>query len=83
MHINRGLHIARSLSSTNLISITCGHMTAFLSNQTEHMMEFSLSLSVNMNFMSARRGRMISHKARQYEFNPLHYSEPIQAGRNK
>lgn len=55
MRSMRGLHIARSLSSTNLILITCGHVTAVLSNQTEHMIEFSQSSSrsINMKFMSA------------------------------
>lgn len=54
VHINRGLHTARSLCSTSLILITCGCTTAFLSNQTGYMMEFSLSFSINMKCMSAR-----------------------------
>lgn len=58
MRIDRALHAARLLSSTNLILITCGHMTAFLSNQREHMMEFSLSFSINTNFTAAREGWM-------------------------
>lgn len=53
MHINMVLHTARALSSTYLILITCGHMTAFLLKQTEHMMRFLLSPSINANFMSA------------------------------
>lgn len=36
VHMNRGLHTAKSLSSISLILITCGHMTALLSNQTGH-----------------------------------------------
>lgn len=54
VHINGGLHIARSLCSTSLILMTCRHMTAFLSNQAGHVMEFSVSFSNNMKFMSAR-----------------------------
>lgn len=54
VHINRGLHIARSLCSRSLILITCRHMTAFLSNHAGHMMQFSVSFSINTKFMSVR-----------------------------
>lgn len=83
VHMNRGLHTARSLSSISLILITCGHMTALLSNQTGHMMEFSLSFSVNMKFMSAGESgwHLTSHKAQEDEVNPLCSSEGIQEGR--
>lgn len=68
------LHPAAPLSSTDVISITCGHMTALLFGQTEHIVWFSAPYQLTRTPRQPRRPDGI-WSLPQHEVNPLRYPD--------